>query len=363
MHRQNNDFGTLKEASYLKKKKDEITIRSSAAEYLTYVASVGDQQDSIEMRYEDENIWLTQKMMATLYDVDVRTINEHIKKIYSDSELEEDSTIRNFRIVQTEGSRQVTRDTKHYNLQMIIAVGFKVNSERAVQFRKWVNQIAKDYTIKGWVMDDERLKRGTYLTEKYFDEQLERIREIRVSERKFYQKITDLYATAIDYDKNAATTRRFYATVQNKMHYAVHGHTAAELIVERADHTKEHMGLTTWADAPEGKIKKSDVTVAKNYLSQDEMKQLNRMVTAYLDFAENMTLRHIPLTMQDWEMRLNSFIEMFDYGILQDAGKVSAEIAKLHAETEFEKYRVIQDRLFMSDFDRYMLELEESAKK
>ena len=347
----------------MKKKKDEITIRSSAAEYLTYVASVGDQQDSIEMRYEDENIWLTQKMMATLYDVDVRTINEHIKKIYSDSELEEDSTIRNFRIVQTEGSRQVTRDTKHYNLQMIIAVGFKVNSERAVQFRKWVNQIAKDYTIKGWVMDDERLKRGTYLTEKYFDEQLERIREIRASERKFYQKITDLYATAIDYDKNSATTRRFYATVQNKMHYAVHGHTAAELIVERADHTKEHMGLTTWADAPEGKIKKSDVTVAKNYLSQDEMKQLNRMVTAYLDFAENMTLRHIPLTMQDWEKRLNSFIEMFDYGILQDAGKVSAEIAKLHAETEFEKYRVIQDRLFMSDFDKYMLELEENTKK
>ena len=347
----------------MEKKKGEITIRSSAAEYLTYVASVGDQQDSIEMRYEDENIWLTQKMMATLYDVDVRTINEHIKKIYSDSELEEDATIRNFRIVQTEGTRQVTRDTKHYSLQMIIAVGFKVNSERAVQFRKWVNQIAKDYTIKGWVMDDERLKRGTYLTEKYFDEQLERIREIRASERKFYQKITDLYATAIDYDKNSATTRRFYATVQNKMHYAVHGHTAAELIVERADHTKEHMGLTTWADAPEGKIKKSDVTVAKNYLSQDEMKQLNRMVTAYLDFAENMTLRHIPLTMQDWEKRLNSFIEMFDYGILQDAGKVSAEIAKLHAETEFEKYRVIQDRLFMSDFDKYMLELEESAKK
>ena len=346
----------------MKKKKDEVTIRSSAAEYLTYVASVGNEQDSIEMRYEDENIWLTQKMMAILYDVGLPTINEHIKKIYADSELEETATIRNFRIVQKEGSRQVTRDTKHYNLQMIIAVGFKVNNERAVQFRKWANGIVKDYTIKGWVMDDERLKRGTYLTEKYFDEQLERIREIRASERKFYQKITDLYATAIDYDKNAATTRRFYATVQNKMHYAVHGHTAAELIVERADHTKEHMGLTTWADAPEGKIKKSDVTVAKNYLSQNEMKQLNRMVTAYLDFAENMTLRHIPLTMQDWEKRLNSFIEMFDYGILQDAGKVTAEIAKLHAETEFEKYRVIQDRLFMSDFDKYMLELEENAK-
>ena len=345
------------------KKKENITIRSSAAEYLTYVASVGDRQDSVEMRYEDENIWLTQKMMATLYDVDVRTINEHIKKIYSDSELEEDATIRNFRIVQTEGSRQVTRDTKHYNLQMIIAVGFKVNNERAVQFRKWANSIVKDYTIQGWVMDDERLKQGTYLTDQYFEEQLERIREIRASERKFYQKITDIYATAIDYDKTSATTKRFYATVQNKMHFAIHGHTAAELIVERADHQKEHMGLTTWADAPEGKIKKSDVTVAKNYLSEKELQQLNRMVTAYLDFAENMTLRHIPLTMQDWEKRLNSFIEMFDYGILQDAGKVSAEIAKLHAETEFEKYRIIQDRLFLSDFDRYMLELEEKAKE
>ena len=347
----------------MKNKKDEIAIRSSAAEYLTYVASTGDQTDSVEMRYEDENIWLTQKMMSTLYDVDVRTISEHINNIYSDSELEEDSTIRNFRIVQTEGSRKVARNINHYNLQMIIAVGFKVNSERAIQFRKWVNQIAKDYTIKGWVMDVERLKRGTYLTEKYFDEQLERIREIRASERKFYQKITDLYATAIDYDKSSAITKKFYTTVQNKMHYAVHGHTAAELIVERADHTKHYMGLTTWADGPEGKIKKSDVTIAKNYLSQNEIKQLNRMVTAYLDFAENMTLRHIPLTMHDWEKRLNGFIEMFDYGILQDAGKVSSEIAKLHAETEFEKYRIIQDRLFMSDFDKYMLELEKNAKK
>ena len=346
-----------------KKENKEITIRSSAAEYLTYVASVGDQQDSIEMRYEDENIWLTQKMMATLYDVSVAAINQHVKKIYEDSELEPDSTIKKYLIVQKEGTRQVSREVSHYNLQMIIAVGFKVNNERAVQFRKWANGIVKDYTIKGWVMDDERLKRGTYLTEKYFDEQLERIREIRASERKFYQKITDLYATAIDYDKNSAATKRFYATVQNKMHYAVHGHTAAELIVERADHTKEHMGLTTWSDAPDGKIKKSDVTVAKNYLSEEEMGQLNRMVSAYLDFAETMTLRHIPLTMQDWETRLNRFIEMFEYGILQDAGKVSAEIAKLHAETEFEKYRIIQDRLFMSDFDRYMLELEEQAKK
>ena len=251
----------------MKKKKDEVTIRSSAAEYLTYVASVGDQQDSFEMRYEDENIWLTQKMMATLYDVDVRTINDHIKKIYSDSELEEDSTIRNFRIVQTEGSRQVTRDTKHYNLPMIIAVGFKVNNERAVQFRKWANGIVKDYTIKGWAMDDERLKNGgSVLTTEYFDRLLEQIREIRLSERRFYQKITDIYATSLDYDRNAKTTKQFFAKVQNKMHHAVHGHTAAELIYERADADKPHMGLTTWAEAPDGKIVKSDVSIAKNYL-------------------------------------------------------------------------------------------------
>ena len=342
------------------KKKEEITIRSSTAEYLTYIASVGDVETSFEMRYEDENIWLTQKLMAVLYDVDVRTVNYHIKKIFADSELQEDSVIRKFRITADDGK---TYNANHYSLEMIIDVGFKVNSERAVQFRKWVNQIAKDYTIKGWVMDVERIKRGTYLTEKYFDEQLERIREIRASERKFYQKVTDLYATAIDYDRTAAATKRFYATVQNKMHFAVHGHTTAELIVERADHRKEHMGLTTWADAPDGKIKRSDVTIAKNYLSEFEIGQLDRMVSAYLDFAESMTLRHIPLTMQDWETRLNGFIQMFEYGLLKDSGKVTAEIAKLHAETEFEKYRVIQDKLFLSDFDKYMLELEETAKE
>ncbi len=347
----------------MSKKKDEILIRSSAAEYLTYVASVGDIEDVFEVRYENENIWLTQKMLSTLYDVDVRTINDHIKKIYSDSELEETATIRKYRIVQIEGVRKVNREVNHYNLQMIIAIGFKVNTERAVQFRKWVNQIAKDYTIKGWVMDDERLKNGSYLTDKYFDEQLDRIREIRSSERKFYQKITDIYATSVDYDKTAKSTKRFYATVQNKMHYAVHGHTAAELIVKRADSEKENMGLTTWRDSPEGKILKSDVSVAKNYLSEFELEQLNRMVTSYLDFAENMAKRKIPLTMEDWEKRLNSFIEMFEYGILNDAGKVSAEIAKLHAETEFEKYRVIQDRLFMSDYDKYLLELESQVNK
>lgn len=341
-----------------KKNTKEITIRSSAAEYLTFIAATGDDKNTVEVRYEDENIWITQKMLAVLYEVETNTINYHIKKIFEDSELLEDSVIRNFRITASDGK---SYDTKHYNLQMIIAVGFKVNSERAVQFRKWVNTIAKEYTIKGFAMDDERLKNdGSILTKKYFEEQLERIREIRSSERKFYQKITDIYATAIDYDLNAKSTQRFYATVQNKMHFAVHGHTAAELIVERADSTKEHMGLTTWQDAPNGKIKKSDVVIAKNYLTETEMTQLNRMVSAYLDFAEDMANRHIPLTMADWETRLNKFIEMFEYGLLQDAGKVSAEIAKIHAETEFEKYRVIQDRLFMSDYDRFIEKLEQN---
>ena len=335
-----------------KKTIKEVTIRSSAAEYLTFVAATGDSKESVEVRYEDENIWITQKMLAVLYEVETNTINYHIKKIFEDSELEEDSVIRNFRITASDGK---SYDTKHYNLQMIIAIGFKVNSERAVQFRKWVNNIAKEYTIKGFAMDDERLKNdGSILTKKYFEEQLERIREIRSSERKFYQKITDIYATAIDYDRDAAATKRFYATVQNKMHFAVHGYTAAELIVVRADATKNHMGLTTWQDAPNGKIKKSDVTVAKNYLTEKELGQLNRMVSAYLDFAENMANRHIPLTMADWEKRLNKFIEMFEYGLLQDAGKVTAEIAKLHAETEFEKYRIVQDRLYKSDFDRFI---------
>ncbi len=345
------------------KKKDEITIRSSAAEYLTYVASVGEQGDSIEMRYEDENIWLTQKMMAVLYDVDVRTINEHIKKIYSDSELEEASTIRNFRIVQAEGSRLVNRDTKHYNLQMIVAVGFKVNNNRAVQFRKWANAIVKDYTIKGWVLDKERLKNsGSILTTEYFDHLLEELREIRISERRFYQKITDIYATALDYDRTAKATKEFFAKVQNKMHYAVHGHTAAELVYERADAEKPHMGLTTWKSAPDGKIVKSDVVIAKNYLSEDEMRSLERIVSAYLDLAEDRASRHIPMTMEDWARRLDLFLNADDREILQDAGKITAEIAKAKAETEFEKYRIVQDVLFMSDYDKYLLELEKETK-
>lgn len=344
------------------KTKREITIRSSAAEYLTFVAATGDNPASIEMRYQDENVWLTQRMMAELYGVDVRTINEHIGKIYTDHELEENSTIRIFRIVQTEGARQVSREVKHYNLQMIIAVGFKVNNERAVQFRKWANQIVKDYTIQGWAMDDIRLKQGgSILTKDYFEKQLEKIREIRLSERRFYQKITDIYATAIDYDRTAKSTQRFFATVQNKMHYSIHGHTAAELIYERADATKEHMGLTSWDGAPEGKIHKYDVTVGKNYLTQEELQLLERLVSSYLDFAEMQTLRHIPMTMEDWETRLNGFLTLWNHDVLQDNGKISAELARLKAETEFEKYRLIQDQTYISDFDRF-LSLEEKAK-
>lgn len=343
------------------KKKDEINIRSSAAEYLTYVASVGEQKDSIEMRYEDENIWLTQKMMATLYDVDIRTVNYHIKKIFDDSELQESAVIRNFRITAADGK---SYNTNHYNLQMIIAVGFKVNNDRAVQFRKWANNIVKDYTIKGWVMDDERLKNGgSVLTTEYFDRLLEQIREIRLSERRFYQKITDIYATSLDYDRASRTTKQFFAKVQNKMHYAVHGHTAAELIYERADADKPNMGLTTWASAPDGKIIKSDVSVAKNYLDEKELHSLERIVSAYLDLAEDRAERHIPMTMEDWSKRLDLFLMVDDREILQDAGKITAEIAKSKAESEFEKYRVIQDRLFMSDYDKYILELEKNVKK
>lgn len=339
----------------LVKKKNDIAIRSSAAEYLTYIAATGDDPQSFEMRYEDENIWLTQKMLAALYGVEIPTIHEHIKKIFSDYELEEESTIRKFLIVQTEGSRQINREVKHYNLQVIIACGFKVNNERAVQFRKWANQIVKDFTIKGFAMDDERLKNGgSIITKQYFEEQLQRIREIRLSERKFYQKITDIYTTSIDYDVNAAATKRFFSTVQNKLHWAIHGYTAAEVIYKRADADKKHMGLTNWKDAPNGKIQKFDVSVAKNYLSESEMAQLQRLVSAYLDIAEDMALREIPMTMSDWESRLNRFIEATDRDVLQDAGKVSTEIARAHAESEFEKYRIVQDRLFKSDFDKLM---------
>ncbi len=343
----------------------EKTIRSSAGEYLIYIAATGDNPQSVEMRYEDENIWLTQKMLAVLYDVDVRTVNYHIKKIFEDSELQEKATIRKFRIVQNEGERQVSRELEHYSLQMIIAVGFKVNSERAVQFRKWVNKIAKDYTIQGWVMDKERLMNGgSILTKEYFEHLLEEIREIRLSERKFYQKITDIYATALDYDGASKTTKDFFATVQNKLHWAIHGHTAAEVIVERANAEKEHMGLTSWKNAPSGKIIKSEVSIAKNYLAREDLQNLELIVTAYLDSAELMARRHIPMTMQDWAKRLDAFLQFSEYEILNHAGKVTAEVAKAFAETEFEKYRIVQDRLFESDYDRFLaLEQEIQEEK
>jgi len=313
----------------------------------------------VEALYADESIWLTQKMMGVLYDVNVRTVSEHLKKIFSDSELQEDSVIRKFRITASDGKNY---DTQHYRLPAIIAVGYKVNSERAVQFRKWATGIIEQFTIKAYVMDDERIKHGgSVLTEKYFEEQLQRVREIRLSERKFYQKITDIYATAIDYDVTAQATKRFFATVQNKLHWAIHGQTAAEVIYHRADADKDNMGLTTWQDAPRGKIQKFDVVVAKNYLTEDEMAQLSRLVNAYLDVAEDMAKRRMPMTMQDWETRLNRFIEATDREVLRDAGRVTAEIARAHAESEFEKYRIVQDRLFESDFDRLLKALPASG--
>ena len=334
-------------------KKNQITIRSSAAEYLTFVASTSADNENLEIRYEDENLWLTQKLMSKLYGVEVNTINYHIKKIFSDNELEENSTIRKFRIVQIEGSREVNREVEHYNLSMIIAIGFKVDNEKAVQFRKWANKIVNEYTIKGFSMDDERLKNdGSILTKKYFEEQLERIREIRLSERRFYQKITDIYATSIDYDVTATATKRFFAMVQNKLHWAIHGQTAAEVVYNRADAQKDNMGLNSWKDAPNGKIQKYDAVVAKNYLNDKELASLQRLVSAYLDLAEDMAQRQIPMTMLDWEDRLNRFIQATDRAILNDSGKISAEIAKTHALSEFEKYRKIQDNLYISDFDK-----------
>jgi hypothetical protein len=342
-----------------KKKALVSLVRSSAAEYLTFVAASG--QGGVEAVYADENVWLSQKMMGVLYDVETHTVNYHLKKVFEDAELVSGSVIRNFRITAADGK---TYDTRHYNLAAVIAVGYKVNSERAVQFRKWATGIVESFTIKGYAMDDERLKNdGSILGKRYFEEQLQRIREIRLSERKFYQKITDIFATSIDYDVTAAATKRFFATVQNKLHWAIHGQTAAEVIVSRADARKDRMGLTTWKDAPKGKIQKFDVSVAKNYLTEKEMAQLQRLVSAYLDVAEDMALREIPMTMQDWESRLNRFIAATDREILQDAGKVTAEIAQAHAESEFEKYRIVQDRLFESDFDRIIRELPPEGEK
>lgn len=339
--------------------KKEIQIRSSAAEYLTFIAVNGNNHEAIEIRYENENIWLTQKMMAALYDVSVSAINQHLKKIFDDNELDENSVIKKYLITANYGK---SYNTKHYNLQTIIAVGFKVNNERAVQFRKWANQIVKDFTIKGWAMDDERLKNsGTKLTKDYFEKLLVKIREIRLSERRFYQKITDIYDTSLDYDPSAKATKRFFAAIQNKLHYAIHGKTVAELIVDRANHKTKNMGLTTWEGSPDSKIHKYDVVVAKNYLNEKELNQMQRIVSAYLDMAELQAERHIPMTMEDWEKRLNGFLQLWDKEILNDAGKVSAALAKKHAESKFEKYRIIQDKLYKSDFDKF-LELEDNAK-
>lgn len=333
-----------------------VSIRSSAAEYLTYVAAVGGSEQSLEMRYENENVWLTQKMMAELYGVSVPAINQHIKNILEDGELTENSVIKKYLITANDGKNY---QANHYNLQMIIAVGFKVNNERAVQFRKWAGQIVKDYTIQGWVMDKERLKNfGTILTEDYFEKQLEAIREIRISERRFYQKVTDIYSTALDYDPSAKITQDFFKKVQNKLHWAIHGHTAAELILERADSQKENMGLKTWATSPKGKIMKSDVIMAKNYLNKEELSALELIVSGYLDFAEMQANRHIPMTMEDWAKHLDRILMATEHELLTNAGKISMEVAQAHAITEWEKYRIVQDKLFRSDFD-YFLELHE----
>ena len=326
-------------------------VRSSAAEYLTFITAQG--ESDVNAIYADENVWLTQKMMGILYDVETNTINYHLKKIFEDTELVENSVIRNFRITANDGK---TYDTKHYNLQAIIAVGFKVNSTRAVQFRKWANGIIQEFTVKGFTMDDERLKNGgTILTKDYFEEQLERVREIRLSERRFYQKITDIYATSIDYNEDAQTTRLFFARVQNQLHWAIHGETAAEVIYHRADSEKPHMGLQTWKDAPKGKIQKFDVVVAKNYLTAEELKAMSLIVSAYLDLAEDMALRHIPMTMDDWAKQFEGVLKLTRKEVLTNAGSISAEIAQKHALSEFEKYRVKQDALYQSDFDRLLL--------
>lgn len=326
-----------------------ITLRSSAAEYLAFVAAKGEQEHNIELRYEDENLWLTQKLMAELYGVSVAAINQHLKTLSKAGEIN-NSVIKEFLITAADGKNYATN---HYNLYAIISVGFKVENDRAVQFRKWAREILKEYTIKGFAMDDERLKQGgSILSKKFFEELLTRIREIRLSERKFYQKITDIYSTAIDYDYSAKITQDFFATVQNKLHFAIHGQTAAEVIVNRADADKQHMGLTSWKDSPTGKVQRFDVSIAKNYLSEIELASLRRIVSAFLDLAEDMAERHIPMTMADWATRLNRFIKMTDRQILNDTGKVTHELAKAFAESEFEKYRMKQDRLFESDFDR-----------
>ena len=336
----------------------DLNIRSSAAEFLIFEKQA--HADSIEVRYEDGTLWLTQKMMANLFDVDVRTVNEHLINIYKTEELERDTTIRKFRIVQTEGTRQVSREIDHYNLDAVISVGYRVNSIRATQFRRWATQVLKQYAITGYVIDRKRMENGAFLDEDYFERLLEEIREIRLSERRLYQKITDIYATSVDYDKDSPLTKAFFANVQNKMHYAITGNTAAELIMDRADSRVEHMGLSTWESAPDGKILKSDVTVAKNYLKKDELEAMGRLVNSFLDLAEDFAKRRVPLTMEDWKTRLDGFLSLTGRQLLQGSGSVLMAEAKAHAKSEYEKYRITQDRLYKSDFDKL---IEESRKK
>jgi len=332
-----------------------------ASEFLIFTAQAG--EDSIEVRVADETVWLTQKLMAMLFDVTIPTINEHLANIYAQNELSREATIRKFRIVQKEGQRKVARNVDFYNLDAIISIGYRVNSIRATQFRQWATQVLREYAIKGYVLDRKRLENGVFLGEDYFERLLEEIREIRLSERRFYQKVTDIYATSVDYNKDAPTTKEFFTKVQNKLHFAIHGRTAAELIKERADSSKQHMGLTSWDNSPEGKTLKNDVAIAKNYLSKDELESLARIVNVFLETAEDRARRRIPMTMEDWATRIDMFLEFDEREILQDKGKITHKIAKAFAESEFEKYRIVQDRQFESDFDKEIKQLEEAAKR
>lgn len=329
----------------------KFEIRNSTAEFLIF--QIEGKEDGVQVVYHKESVWCTQKVMAQLFDCSTDNIGLHLKNIYEIGELTQEATTENFSVVQNEGERQVNRKLKFYNLDAIISVGYRVNSTRATQFRQWCTFILRQFAIRGYVIDKKRMENGSFIGEDYFEHLLAEIREIRLSERRFYQKLTDIYATSIDYNRDAPTTRLFFKKVQNKMHYAVHGHTAAELIVERADAGKEHMGLTTWENAPNGKIVKPDVSIAKNYLKENELEDMGRIVNSFLDLAEDMAKRHIPMTMEDWANRIDKFLDLTDRPVLTDAGHVSAEQAKEYAETEFEKYRVIQDKLFQSDFDRF----------
>ena len=340
---------------------DELPIRNSTAEFLVFAKD--NAADTIAVRFQDRMLWLTLQLIADLFDVSKSTVSEHLTHIYAAAELDASATVRKFRTVRQEGRRQVERQLEYCNLEAIIAVGYRVNSSRATQFRRWATGVLRDFALRGYVLDRKRMENGAFLGEDYFERLLEEIREIRLSERRFYQKITDIYATAMDYDRNAETTRLFFAKVQNKLHYAVHRHTAAELIYERADSGKDHMGLTTWEKAPNGRILKSDVVIAKNYLTQDEVEELGRIVNAYLELAESRAKRHVPMTMEDWAMYLDKILSVDDRELLTRASEISAEIAQAHAFNEYEKFRVRQELEYKNDFDRQLDWLEEQAKK